>query len=102
MTIRTTRDVRAVRNRDAASSVPKEDRLHMPYMLNIRWLTTHADRKDAKQQRMPELSDLEALYEDMANELDAIRCPVARRRARFVMQEIVFRAHMAQAEDDNV
>ena len=30
----------------------------------------HAERKDAKQQRVPELSDLEALYEDMANELD--------------------------------
>ena len=39
---------------------------------------------------------------DIANEFEAIRCPVARRRARFTMQEIVFRAHMAQAKDEYV
>ena len=39
---------------------------------------------------------------DIANESEAIRCPVASRRARFVMQDILFRAHMAQAEDDDI
>ena len=36
---------------------------------------------------------------DIANELED---PVARRRARFAKQDILFRVHMAQAENDDV